>query len=123
MTIDDGLFFRFLIAALASWRVSFLLARERGPWQIFTRLRRGTVGVTGELLACVKCVGLWVAIPFTFFVRGSGWEWVVIWLALAGSVALIDEWTRQPFEWQDTSANREVDRGEERADDSGTRRS
>jgi hypothetical protein len=121
MTIDDGLFFRFLIAALASWRVSFLLVRERGPWQIFTHVRRRVVGVTGELLTCVKCVGLWVAIPFAFFVRSAGWELVVTWLALAGSVALIDEWTSQPFEWRDTSS--EVDRGESRADDSGTPRS
>ncbi|HEY7540589.1 MAG TPA: DUF1360 domain-containing protein [Methylomirabilota bacterium] len=103
MTLDGAVLFRFLIAALATWRVAFLLARERGPWRLFARWRQSARGVVGELLRCVKCVGLWVAIPFAFFVRGADWpELVVTWLALAGVTALIDEWTRQPFEWQET---------------------
>jgi hypothetical protein len=57
--------------------------------------------VAGELLKCVKCAGLWIAVPFAFFVRGNWWELIVVWLALAGVAALIDECTRQPFEWQD----------------------
>jgi|RhiMetdeSRZDD1v2_1073273.scaffolds.fasta_scaffold242733_2 uncharacterized protein DUF1360 len=106
MTVDTGLVFRFVIAALATWRLAFMLGRERGPWHVLERLRRDAGrGVLGELLACVKCVGLWVAIPFAFFVRGDGWELVVIWLALAGVTALIDEWTRPPFEWQEGPAD------------------
>ena len=90
MIFDGGVFFRFLVAALATWRLAFLLARERGPWGIFVRLRRGApAGIAGELLKCVKCVGIWVAIPFAFFVRGDWTELVVIWLALAGVTALI----------------------------------
>ena len=103
MSVDIGVVFRFVIAALATWRLAFLLARERGPWNAFGRLRRDVgIGALGELLKCVKCVGLWVAIPFAFFVRGDGWELFVIWLALAGVTALIDEWTRPPFEWRES---------------------
>ena len=101
MTVDSGLFFRFLIAALATWRLAFLLARERGPWDAFGRLRRGVGGTVAQGLKCVKCVGLWLAIPFAFFVRGDWLELIVIWLALAGVTALVDEWTRPPFEWQE----------------------
>ncbi len=106
MTIDGGVFFRFLIAALATWRLAFLLAREQGPWDILGRFRQAASGVTTELLRCVKCVGLWVAIPFAFFVRGDWWELIVIWLALAGVTALIDELTRPPFEWQEVREDR-----------------
>jgi hypothetical protein len=101
VTVDSGLVFRFVIAALATWRLAFLLARERGPWNVFGRLRREVGGIVAELLSCVKCVGLWVAIPFAFFVRGDWVELIVIWLALAGVTALIDEWTRPPFEWRE----------------------
>jgi hypothetical protein len=101
MTFDASVYFRFLIAALATWRLAFLLAREPGPWGAFARLRRGAGNsATGELLKCVKCVGVWISIPFAFFVRGDWGELVVIWLALSGVVALIDEWTRPPFEWR-----------------------
>ena len=120
MTIDGGVFFRFLIAALATWRVAFLLAREPGPWDVFGRLRRGAgSGLAGELLKCVKCVGLWVAVPFAFFVHGNWWEVAVTWLALAGVTGLIDEWTRPPFEWQEGEkggpVGREATRGGDRA--------
>jgi hypothetical protein len=98
--------FRFLLAALATWRLAFLLAREDGPWRIFARLRkRLDVGFFSQLLGCVKCVGMWVSIPFAFFVKGDWEELVVIWLALAGVTALIDEWTRPPFEWQETKGD------------------
>ena len=48
---------------------------------------------------------MWVSIPFAFFVRGDWIELVVIWLALSGITALIDEWTRPPFEWQETKGD------------------
>jgi hypothetical protein len=103
MAFDCGIIFRFLVAALATWRLAFLLAREQGPWNILSRLRHAMGhGSASELLKCVKCVGLWVAVPFAFFVRGDGWELVVIWLALSGATALIDEWTRPPFEWEES---------------------
>ena len=99
----DSIYFRFLIAALATWRVSFSLVRECGPWNIFLALRdKAGLAFLGRLLGCVKCTGAWVAIPLAFFVKGSWLELVVIWLALAGVTALLDEWTRPPFEWQET---------------------
>lgn len=98
--------FRFLLAALATWRLAFLLAREDGPWRIFARLRNKLdVSFFRQLLGCVKCAGMWVSIPFAFFVRGDWAELVVIWLALAGVTALIDEWARPPFEWQETKSD------------------
>src|SRR5437016_2834288 len=33
--------FRFLLAALAVWRVTHMLVREDGPWEILVRFRRG----------------------------------------------------------------------------------
>jgi Protein of unknown function (DUF1360) len=99
----DSIYFRFLIAALATWRIAFLLVREVGPGGVFSALRdKSGKGFLGALLSCVKCVGTWIAIPFSFFVNGSWLELVVIWLALSGVTALIDEWTRPPFEWQGT---------------------
>jgi hypothetical protein len=98
--------FRFLLAALATWRLAFLLVREDGPWRVFARLRnRAGNGFLSQLLGCVKCAGMWVSIPFAFFVRGNWIELVLIWLALAGITALIDEWTRPPFEWQETKSD------------------
>jgi hypothetical protein len=74
----DSIYFRFLIAALATWRVSFSLVRECGPWNIFLALRdKAGLAFLGRLLGCVKCTGVWVAIPLAFFVKGSWLELVV----------------------------------------------
>jgi hypothetical protein len=98
----DSIYFRFLIAALATWRISFLLTREDGPGGIFASLReKSKATFSGRFFECLKCTGMWVSIPLAFFVKGSWLELVVIWLALAGVTALIDECTRLPFEWQE----------------------
>ena len=96
------IWFRFVVAALAVWRLAFLVAREEGPGGVFARGRaRLGRGFAGRLLGCVKCTGVWVAAPFAFFVGGGWGELAVVWLALAGVTALIDELTRPPFEWRE----------------------
>ncbi|MFO0915395.1 MAG: hypothetical protein U0795_20705 [Pirellulales bacterium] len=94
--------FRFILAALAAWRLSFLMAREDGPGQLCRRLRQvaGRI-LPAEGLRCVKCVSFWLAIPFTWYV-GGGWAQLLVgWLALAGVAALIDELTGAPFTWRE----------------------
>ncbi len=109
---------RFLIAALATWRVAFLLVREEGPSGICAALRQSAgAGFYGQILSCVKCTGMWVALPFAMFVGGTWGELLVTWLALAGVVALIDEWTRSPFEWQETKDDELLRTQSDRTDD------
>ena len=110
--------FRFVLAALATWRLAFLLAREEGPGKVFSRLRQKLgSGFVGGLVGCVKCMSLWIAVPFAFFVDGDRIELVVIWLALSGVAAVIDEWTRPPFEWQETKGDELLHRDENRPAD------
>lgn len=111
--------FRFFLAALAIWRLAFLLAREDGPCRIFARVRQSLgSGFFADLFGCVKCLGMWISIPFAFFVGEGKWvELVVIWLALAGVTALIDELLRSPFEWQEATDNGLLRRESDRTDD------
>ena len=96
--------FRFVLAALAAWRLSFLLAREDGPGRVLARLRAAlSRGPLRGGAGCVKCVSVWVALPLAFFVGGTWAELVVTWLALSGVAALVDEWTKPPFEWRDAA--------------------
>jgi hypothetical protein len=64
--------FCFFLAVLATWRLAFLLVQKDGLWCMFARMRnRLGTGLLSQLLGCVKCVGMGVAIPFAFFVRGN----------------------------------------------------
>lgn len=93
------MFYWFVLALLATWRVTQLLAREAGPWDVLGRLRRG-VGSPRlrELLSCFNCLSIWVALPFTLVVSHSLRTFLVSWLALSGGAVLLDRWTRDPLQ-------------------------
>ncbi|MCI0694178.1 hypothetical protein L0337_19495 [candidate division KSB1 bacterium] len=90
--------FKFLLALLATWRVTHLLAKEDGPGDLIVRIRR-RLGQSfwGKLMDCFKCLSLWIAIPFAFFVGGTWVEKGMIWLALSGSAILLENLIREPF--------------------------
>lgn len=83
----------FVVAGLATWRVSSLLVHEEGPYDLLVRTRRALDGtVAGRALACFYCTSLWVAAPAAFWLTGASSSWVAIWLALSG-VAILAERT------------------------------
>jgi hypothetical protein len=90
---------RFLLAALAVWRITHLLAREDGPWDLVVRLRRAVGdGFWGGLLDCFYCLSLWIALPFAFWI-GAGWgERGLLWPALSGAAILLDARAGAPHE-------------------------
>jgi len=90
---------RFTLSALAVYRVSFLVAREDGPWEVFRRLRSAAKDTAaGHLVACVNCLSIWIALPLAWFVGNSWIERLVAWWALSGAAILMDRATRDPFE-------------------------
>lgn len=85
------LWFRFMLAALATWRLATLLAHDDGPWDAMLRLRRAAGdGQFGRMLDCFRCVSLWVAAPLAFAVGRSPLEWLLAWLALSGAACLLE---------------------------------
>jgi hypothetical protein len=91
--------FRFVLATLAVWRVTHLVAREDGPWDLVLRLRRGLgAGMLARLVACFYCLSLWVALPFAWFLKGETVETFVGWLALSGGASLLERLGRQSLE-------------------------
>ena len=88
--LTDDFLMRFVLAALATWRVTHLLANEDGPADIVFRLRRrlGDSPI-GGLMDCFKCLSFWVAIPATFFLTTRPVLWAVSWVALSGAACLL----------------------------------
>jgi hypothetical protein len=86
--------FRFLVAALAVWRVTHLIAHEDGPWDLLARTRRTFAkSVIGKLMSCFYCLSIWVAVPFVWFVTRMPIEMLVSWLALSGAAVLLERAT------------------------------
>jgi hypothetical protein len=82
---------KLLLAVLATWRVTHLLASEDGPADVMVRLRRKLGdGFAGALMDCFHCLSLWVAAPAALFVAREPLEVFVTWLALSGGACLLE---------------------------------
>src|SRR5918994_6454451 len=82
---------RFALAALATWRVTHLLAREDGPGDAVVRLRaRLGAGRAGGLMDCFQCLSVWVAAPMSLVVARESRDALPTWLALSGAACLLE---------------------------------
>jgi len=88
---------RLVLAVLATWRVTHLLASEDGPADLVVHVRaRLGNGFLGRLMDCFYCLSLWVAAPLAFFVGGGPSDWVITWLALSGAACLLERLGHPP---------------------------
>jgi hypothetical protein len=86
-----GFWPRFVVAVLAAWRVTHLLAREDGPADLVYRWRaRLGDGALGRGVDCFYCLSVWVAAPFALFVAGRWLDRLVTCLALSGAACLLE---------------------------------
>ena len=88
----------FILAVLATWRITHSLASEDGPADLIVRFRsRLGNGLAARLMDCFQCLSLWVAMPMAFFVSGRPVEIVFTWLALSGAACLLERTAREPL--------------------------
>ena len=93
----DAIWPRLLLAVLATWRLSVLLAQDDGPWDAIARLRAALGdGAWGRMLDCFHCVSLWVAAPLAWAVGRDALEQWLAWPALSGAACLLQRWYRPP---------------------------
>ena len=88
---NQDIWLRFIAFSLAVWRITHLVAREDGPWDVVTRLRRmaGT-GFWGRLMDCFYCLSLWVAAPAAFLLADRRQDVPLMWLSLSGLACLLE---------------------------------
>jgi len=101
---------RFVLAVLATWRVTHLLASEDGPADIIVRFRT-LLGqsIVGKLMDCFNCLSLWIAAPAALFVSRKPLEWLFCWLALSGGACLLERIGAEPVVIQPMSQPAEGD--------------
>jgi hypothetical protein len=87
---------RFVLCALAIWRMAHLLAEEDGPWDLIVRLReRLGASILGRLMDCFYCLSLWISLPLAIWLS-SGWIGLLVnWQALSGAACLLEKATQK----------------------------
>jgi hypothetical protein len=85
----------FALCALAIWRVSHLLARENGPWDLIVRLRSTLgLGLLGRLMDRFYCLSFLIALPAALWMSSSRIGFLVQWLALSAVACLLEKGTQ-----------------------------
>jgi hypothetical protein len=85
---------RFVLCALAIWRLTHIIVAEDGPWDVVVRVRaRLGDSVAGRAMDCFYCLSLWIAIPFTFAVAAHLLSWIISWLSLSAAASLLEQAT------------------------------
>lgn len=89
----------FFVAALATWRVTHLLAAEDGPFDLLARAR-GRLGrsALGQLFDCFHCLSVWVAAPFALLLYPRWPDALLAWLGLSGAACLLERLGAQRVE-------------------------
>lgn len=91
-----------VIAALASYRLSMLIALEDGPFDVLFTIRQklgayrrhqdGSVNPThiGKLLSCPYCIGIWVALVLALVLFPITAVTGLYWFAIAGCQVFLE---------------------------------
>jgi hypothetical protein len=88
---------RFVLAVLATWRATHLLAHEDGPADLIYRFRTLLArSWAGRLMDCFNCLSIWIAAPAALFVTVAPIDWLVTWLALSGAACLLERLVKEP---------------------------
>ena len=85
---------RLVLAALAAWRVTHLIAEEDGPADAVLRVRVALGdGFAGKLMDCFYCLSIWVAAPLSVIAARRRRDMPLVWLALSGAACLLERAT------------------------------
>lgn len=101
-----------LLTGLATWRLSSLLVRESGPFEMFSKIRDWSgvkfdehsrcIGdtVVSQAFCCLWCMSIWIAIFPAFYLSLSHNHnityFVAMWLGTSGAAILFDSLIFRP---------------------------
>lgn len=95
-----------ILFGLATWRLSSLAVRERGPWDLFVRMR-ALAGISHDelgkpveipdnvlagILSCVWCSSVWIAAFWAMFYPGTWIEKIAAAFSISAVAIVIDRW-------------------------------
>jgi Protein of unknown function (DUF1360) len=93
-----GVWYRLVLGALVTWRLTHLLNAEDGPWQVLVKLRRAAGnGMLGQLLDCFYCLSLWVAAPLAYLLGESWTERLLLVPALSAAAIVVERVAAPPM--------------------------
>lgn len=85
-------YYHFVLSVFAAWRITHLISKEDGPFDLIYRIRKHIgQGFFAKLLDCFYCLSIWVAIPFGIWIGTTVVEKIVCIIAVSGAACIIQK--------------------------------
>lgn len=88
-----------LLCCLTVYRLARMVAKEDGPFAVFTLLRNQFTNDKDWVaigLRCPLCIGFWLALPagwaYALLSDMHPWAWPLAWWGIAGGAVVIRKW-------------------------------
>ena len=86
----------FLTGSLVVWRLTHLISKEDGPFDIVFKLRKKAgAGFFGSLLDCFYCLSIWMAVPVAVWLGNNYKEVFFLWLGFSGAACVIEKFSEK----------------------------
>ena len=90
----------FIVASIATWRITHMIREEQGPFDIIRRFRdvfiketksgTETRWVIGELISCFFCLSVWVAAVFAILLSSGIVNFLLYTCGISGVAILLN---------------------------------
>ncbi len=86
------------LSTLAVWRLTTMLCRDAGPFNIMTAIRRLAYHLRLKtLVECFDCAAVWISIVFVLLVYRPQWTSIILILAVSGAASIIERLVSGPL--------------------------
>jgi hypothetical protein len=92
-----------VLASLAVWRISHMVVKEDGPFEVFRKIRDRAgvqwdedngqlygVDFKSALLSCPLCLSVWIAAPIAIWLHPVLPDVFVVWFGLSGASCILE---------------------------------
>lgn len=87
--MEDSRILTLILATLATYRISYMIAQEEGPFGMLLAIREridpSQSSWLGRGVRCVACVSFWLSLLAAWMIQATALEW----LGIAGGVLII----------------------------------
>lgn len=80
-----------VLSILAAWRLTIMVCRDAGPFDIMVAIRRLAYHMRlKSLIDCFDCAAIWVSIVAVLLIYRPSWISAILVLAVAGGASIIE---------------------------------
>ncbi len=89
-------FLYYILSVFAIWRIAYMITKEDGPFNIFTKLQnflyKTNIQFFIKLTECFYCLSIWISAIFSIFLAKNILEFILYTLSLSTLSIIVEKY-------------------------------